>query len=119
VWRPEREPTQVDLDAAGITSVIWSTGFGRDDRWIEAPVFDGRGYPTHDRGVTSAPGLYFLGLPWLHTWGSGRLSGVAQDAAYLARRITTGPDHLFRWMAGTSSSTYPRDDDWVAPRTVA
>jgi putative flavoprotein involved in K+ transport len=119
VWRPEREPTQVDLDAAGITSVIWSTGFGRDDRWIEAPVFDGRGYPTHDRGVTSAPGLYFLGLPWLHTWGSGRLSGVAQDAAYLARRITTGPDHLFRWIAGTSSSTYPRDDDWVAPRTVA
>ncbi|MGH3867692.1 MAG: MSMEG_0569 family flavin-dependent oxidoreductase [Pseudonocardiaceae bacterium] len=126
VWTPERETIQLDLDGTGITSVIWSTGFGRDDRWIEVPVFDGRGYPTHDRGVTSSPGLYFLGLPWQHTWGSGRLSGVAGDAAYLAERITTRAhtgattsEHLFRWIAGTSTSTYPRDDDWVAPRTVA
>jgi putative flavoprotein involved in K+ transport len=122
VWRPEQEPTQLDLRDTGITSVVWSTGFGRDDRWIEVPVFDGRGYPTHDRGVTSSPGLYFLGLPWQHTWGSGRLSGVADDAAYLTERIVTGPaqrDHLFRWIAGTSTSTYPRDDEWVAPRTVA
>lgn len=121
VWTPEREPTQSDLGDTGITSVIWSTGFGRDDRWIEVPVFDGRGYPTHDRGVTISPGLHFLGLPWQHTWGSGRLSGVADDAAYLADRIVTGTasDHLFRWIAGTSTSTYPRDDEWVAPRTVA
>jgi putative flavoprotein involved in K+ transport len=119
VWVPEREPTEVEIGDAGITSVIWSTGFGRDDRWIEVPVFDGRGYPTHDRGVTSSPGLYFLGLPWQHTWGSGRLSGVADDAAYLADRITTGPDHVFRWIAGTPNSTFPRDNEWVAPRTVA
>jgi hypothetical protein len=47
---------------------------------------------------------------------------VADDAAYLTERIVTGPaqrDHLFRWIAGTSTSTYPRDDEWVAPRTVA
>ncbi|MGH3830871.1 MAG: MSMEG_0569 family flavin-dependent oxidoreductase [Pseudonocardiaceae bacterium] len=122
VWAPDREPTELDLGDTGITSVIWGTGFGRDDRWIEVPVFDGRGYPTHDRGVTSSPGLYFLGLPWQHTWGSGRLSGVARDAAYLTERITTGTipsEHLFRWIAGTSASTYPRDDEWVAPRTVA
>lgn len=119
VWRPEQETIRLDLCDTAITSVIWSTGFGRDDRWIEVPVFDGRGYPTHDRGVTSSPGLYFLGLPWQHTWGSGRLSGVAEDARYLAERITTGPDHLFRWIAGTSTSTFPRDGEWVAPRTVA
>ncbi len=119
VWAPEHEPTQLDLGDTAITSVVWSTGFGRDDRGIEVPVFDGRGYPTHDRGVTTSPGLYFLGLPWQHTWGSGRFSGVATDAAYLTERITPGPDHVFRWIAGTSSSTYPRDDDWVAPRTVA
>lgn len=131
VWTPEPEPehTQLDLGDTGVTSVVWSTGFGRDDRWIEVPVFDGRGYPTHDRGVTNSPGLYFLGLPWQHTWGSGRLSGVADDAAYLTERITTGPgltrngaappDHWFRWIAGTPTNTYPRDDDWVAPRTVA
>jgi putative flavoprotein involved in K+ transport len=119
VWRPVRELTRVDLRDTGITSVIWSTGFGRDDRWIAIPVFDGRGYPTHDRGVTSSPGLYFLGLPWQHTWGSGRFSGVAEDAAYLTERISTGPDHHFRWIAGTSISTFPRDGEWVAPRTVA
>jgi putative flavoprotein involved in K+ transport len=119
VWTPDQEPIQLDLGDTGITSVIWSTGFGRDDRWIEVPVFDGRGYPTHDRGVTSSPGLYFLGLPWQHTWGSGRLSGVAEDAAYLTERIMTGPEHLFRWIAGTSTSTFPRDDEWVTPRTVA
>jgi putative flavoprotein involved in K+ transport len=121
VWTPQQEPIQLDLGDTGITSVIWSTGFGRDDRWIEVPVFDGRGYPTHDRGVTISPGLYFLGLPWQHTWGSGRLSGVADDAAYLAERVITGtqPDHLSRWIAGTSTSTYPRDAEWVAPRTVA
>ncbi len=119
VWAPQHEPTRLDLREVGVTSVVWSTGFGRDDRWIEVPVFDGRGYPTHDRGVTASPGLYFLGLPWQHTWGSGRLSGVADDAEYLAERITTGFDHVFRWIAGTSTNTYPRDDDWVAPRTVA
>lgn len=122
VWTPGRETTELALDHTGITSVIWSTGFGRDDRWIEVPVFDGRGYPTHDRGVTSSPGLYLLGLPWQHTWGSGRLSGVARDAAYLTERITAGTtpsEHLFRWIAGTSSSTYPPDHEWMAPRTVA
>ena len=119
VWTPKSEPTELNLGETGITSVIWSTGFGRDDRWIEVPVFDGRGHPTHDRGVTSSPGLYFLGLPWQHTWGSGRLSGVAQDAGYLTERIMAGPDHLYRWIAGTSTSTFPRDDEWVAPRTVA
>ena len=39
------------------------------------------------RGVTAQPGLYFIGLPWLHTWGSGRFSGVARDALYLAEQI--------------------------------
>ena len=41
----------------------------------------------HVRGVSPVPGLYFLGLPWLHTWGSGRFSGVARDALFLAERI--------------------------------
>ncbi|MCY1366106.1 putative oxidoreductase CzcO [compost metagenome] len=50
-------------------------------------MFNGRGQPVHSRGVTSVPGLYFLGLPWLYTWGSGRFSGVARDAEYLVNRI--------------------------------
>jgi putative flavoprotein involved in K+ transport len=50
-------------------------------------VFDGKGYPGHQRGVTEVRGLYFLGLPWLYTWGSGRFSGIARDAGYLAECI--------------------------------
>jgi putative flavoprotein involved in K+ transport len=99
LWEPSEEPET--LDSEGFSAIIWSTGFSRDDSWIRVPVFDGRGYPTHRRGVTSVPGLYFVGLPWQHTWGSGRFGGVADDAAYLAeqivqRRMQTG----VRWIAG-------------------
>ncbi len=84
VWQPSDEARELDFMQAGIRSVIWSMGFGTDYRWIEIPIFDGKGYPSHQRGVTAVPGIYFLGLPWLYTWGSGRFSGVARDARYLA-----------------------------------
>jgi len=71
--------------------------------------------------VTSCPGLYFLGLPWQHTWGSGRFGGVGADAEHLLRRIRAyGAPAEVSWIAGTPTSTFPsRDDDWTAPRTVA
>ncbi|PSN16349.1 MSMEG_0569 family flavin-dependent oxidoreductase [filamentous cyanobacterium CCP5] len=87
VWEPEAEPLALDYAAANITTVIWAIGYHTDFSWIDVPVFDGKGYPGHDRGVTPLPGLYFLGLPWLYTWGSGRFSGIARDAQYLADRI--------------------------------
>lgn len=86
-WEPASEPEALDLAAAGIGSVIWATGFHCDFSWIEAPVFDERGRVLHHRGVTGVPGLYFIGLPWLHTWGSGRFSGVATDADYLVQHL--------------------------------
>jgi putative flavoprotein involved in K+ transport len=87
VWQPAMDIPDLDLTEANITTVIWCTGFQSDFSWIEIPVFDGKGYPCHDRGVTDIKGLYFLGLPWLYTWGSGRFSGVARDATYLADYI--------------------------------
>lgn len=87
VWQPRSGPRLLDLDAAEISVVVWCVGFRRDYRWIETPVFDGAGYPRHERGVTGVPGLYFLGLPWLHTWGSGRFASVGRDAEYLIERI--------------------------------
>jgi putative flavoprotein involved in K+ transport len=99
-WEPADERTELNLRQAGITSVVWCIGFQPDFRWLDAPVFNGRGQPGHVRGVTAVPGLYFIGLPWLHTWGSGRFSGVARDALYLAEqievravgtRVSTGP----------------------------
>jgi putative flavoprotein involved in K+ transport len=72
--------------------------------------------------VTSCEGLYFLGLPWQYTWGSGRFCGVGADARYLAAQIAAGPLHQVPWLAGTRASTWPRAEetsDWIAPRTVA
>jgi putative flavoprotein involved in K+ transport len=90
VWQPGVQPRELDVAAAGIASVIWCMGFASDFTWVNAPIFDGRGRPCHQRGVTDVPGLYVLGLPWLYTWGSGRFSGVARDAEYLAERIAAG-----------------------------
>jgi putative flavoprotein involved in K+ transport len=87
VWRPSSERLALDYQTANITTVIWSTGYQADFGWIEVPVFNGNGYPGHVRGVTEVRGLYFLGLPWLYTWGSGRFSGIARDATYLADYI--------------------------------
>jgi putative flavoprotein involved in K+ transport len=87
VWQPAQEILKLDYAQANIGTVIWCTGYQSDFSWIEVPVFDGKGYPGHDRGVTSVEGLYFLGLPWLYTWGSGRFSGIARDATYLAEHI--------------------------------
>ncbi|MBM0741516.1 MSMEG_0569 family flavin-dependent oxidoreductase [Phormidium sp. CLA17] len=84
VWEPESEALALEFEAANIGAVVWCTGYQSDFSWIEIPVFDGKGYPGHNRGVSDVRGLYFLGLPWLYTWGSGRFSGVARDANYLA-----------------------------------
>lgn len=83
VWEPAGDPVSLDLAAAGITSVVWAIGFRADYRWIELAAFDGRGHPRFRRGVTEVPGLYFVGLPWLNTWGSGRFFGVAEDAHHI------------------------------------
>jgi len=93
VWAPAQERETLSLTESGISSVIWCIGFAPDFHWLNAPVFTGRGHPVHERGVTSVPGLYFIGLPWLHTWGSGRFSGVARDAAFIAERIAHHRSH--------------------------
>ncbi len=120
VWQPPDGPAELFL--ARVAAVVWCTGFRRDYRWIEVPVFDGRGYPTHRRGVTNCPGLYFLGLPWQHTWGSGRFCGVGDDARHLLRQIRAQHRRVWtdevRWIAGTPTETYP-DWDWYLPETVA
>jgi putative flavoprotein involved in K+ transport len=68
-------------------AVIWATGFALDHSLVKAPVFDDAGRVMHRRGVTSAPGLYFLGLPWQHTRGSALLGWIKADAAFIAERI--------------------------------
>ena len=84
----ETEPINVlDLVRARVGCVIWATGYTREYDWIALPVFDAHGDPRHRRGVTAMPGVYFLGLPWLHKSTSSFLCGAGEDAEYLARQI--------------------------------
>ena len=68
--------------------MIWAHGAVTDFSWIDLPVFGNpsgpQRRPVHQRGITTEPGLYFLGLPWLHKWKSAFLFGADEDAAYLA-----------------------------------
>jgi putative flavoprotein involved in K+ transport len=84
--QPVRVET-LDLHASGITSVIWATGYRYDFGWVGLDIFGPTGEPAHRRGVTDVPGAYFLGLPFLYKTKSSFLSGVGEDAAYLADQI--------------------------------
>jgi putative flavoprotein involved in K+ transport len=87
--RPAHLPEQkvLDLREAGIGTVIWALGYGYDFSWIGCDVLDARGAPLQQRGVTSVPGLYFLGLARMHKLKSGFLWGVGEDAEFLANHI--------------------------------
>jgi putative flavoprotein involved in K+ transport len=78
---------ELDLTANGVNSVLWTTGFRPDYRWIDLPILDDFGFPRHGRGVSDVPGLYFLGLLWQHNQGSATLFGVNEDAHYIARQM--------------------------------
>lgn len=82
-----RSPRELDLDAAGIGSVVWATGFGGDLAYLPSRVFDPSGVPAHERGVTTAPGIYVLGIPWLWTRKSGIILGGDEDGAFIADRV--------------------------------
>jgi putative flavoprotein involved in K+ transport len=79
----------LDLAHADVRTVIWATGFASDYSWLKMDVFDERGRPRHQRGVSAERGIYFLGLPWQSRRGSSFIWGVWHDAKYLADRIST------------------------------
>jgi putative flavoprotein involved in K+ transport len=79
--------TFADGCGVDVQSVLWATGYTREHSWIHAPVFGPDGAIEHRRGVTTAPGLYLLGMPWQHTRGSALLGWVGDDAEYLAAHI--------------------------------
>ncbi len=79
----------LDMAEAGITSVIWATGFAVDYSWLNVGALDENGKPKHQRGVSAEPGVYFLGLPWLSRRGSPFIWGVWHDAKFLADHIIT------------------------------
>ncbi len=82
-------PARLDLRAAGVSGIVWCTGFTGDFSWLKLPVLDERGLPVHRDGASPEPGLWFLGFPWLRCRGSGIIPGIETDAARLAVEIRT------------------------------
>ncbi len=78
---------ELDLAAAGVSCIIWATGFALDYSWLKVDAFDEAGRPAHQRGVSTEAGVYFLGLPWLSRRGSSFIWGVWHDARYVADQI--------------------------------
>lgn len=85
---------KLNLAQAGVTSIIWATGYGVDYGWLKVAAFDEKGRPKHQRGVSAEPGIYFLGLPWQSRRGSSFIWGVWHDAKHLADRIATQGKYL-------------------------
>ncbi|MFT4042935.1 MAG: NAD(P)/FAD-dependent oxidoreductase [Gordonia sp. (in: high G+C Gram-positive bacteria)] len=110
VRNPIRE---LDLATAGITSVVWATGFAYDYEWLQVDAFDANGRPRHQRGVSAEPGIYFLGLPWLSRRGSSFIWGVWHDAKYVADQIA-----IQRGYAGYRPSAAAGLVDSSAPEPV-
>ena len=81
------EVTFSDGVRLSVDAVLWATGYRVDHSWIDVPIFEESGRARHRRGVTSAPGLYFLGLQWQYTRGSALLGWVEEDARHIAERI--------------------------------
>lgn len=84
----------LSLEEAGIATVLWATGYSLDFSWLQVDAFDEAGKPKHQRGVSSEPGVYFLGLPWLSRRGSSFIWGVWHDAKYIADHIGTQLGYL-------------------------
>jgi putative flavoprotein involved in K+ transport len=83
----QEEVTQLNLKEAGVSTIIWATGFDYDYSLVNLPVFDEFDYPIQERGITEYEGLYFLGLHYLYTLESGLFLGVGEDAAHVADHI--------------------------------
>ncbi|NRB16929.1 MAG: NAD(P)-binding domain-containing protein [Rhodobacteraceae bacterium] len=85
---------ELNLAEAGVTSIIWATGFSQDFSWLKVDAFDEAGKPKHQKGLSSEPGVYFLGLPWQSCRGSSFIWGVWHDAKHVADHIATQRKYL-------------------------
>jgi putative flavoprotein involved in K+ transport len=81
------DPSELNLHDSKISTLIWATGYKFDYSLVGFSVLDSDGYPVQTRGVTAVPGVYFVGLPWLHKAKSGLICGLEEDAAHIAATI--------------------------------
>ena len=98
---------ELDLTDAGVTTIVWATGFVSDYGWLQVDALDDDGRPRHARGVSTEPGIYFLGLPWQSRRGSSFIWGVWHDAAYVADHIAIQRSYLAHHEARSAEPTVP------------
>ena len=84
----------VDLRAENINTIIWATGFSNDYSWLQVDAFEATNAPSHKRGISSEPGVYFLGLPWQSRRGSSFIWGVWHDAKFIVDHIQKQQGYL-------------------------
>lgn len=101
---------ELDLAAAGVTSIVWATGYAVDFNWLQVDAFDANGKPKHQRGVSKEPGVYFLGLPWLSRRGSAFIWGVWHDAKHVADHIVTQRKYLAQYDGSQRHAAMPHDE---------
>jgi putative flavoprotein involved in K+ transport len=110
--------TELDLMASSITNVIWATGYSFDFSFVNLPVVDGDGFPVQTRGVSAYPGLFFVGLPWLHTAKSGLMYGVGEDASFIADRIAERRDRRDGLLGDAAAPLQPHLPQTEAPTST-
>ena len=83
------KPTLADGTVLDVATVVWSTGFRPDYRWVKVPGFVGDdGWPMGARGVVaSSPGLYFLGVPFTYGFTSMLVAGAGRDARFVVEDV--------------------------------
>jgi len=101
---------ELDLKVAHVSNVIWATSYNFDFSFVHLPILDSDGFPVQKRGATNYPGLYFVGLPWIHNAKSGLIYGVGEDAEYIAELIT---NDVRPW--SFSESTDAPAKGWLTP----
>lgn len=84
---PSTPSLELNLETAGIKTVLWATGYRADYSWLDLPVLDHKGRLRHHGGIVDAPGVYALGLPFLRRRNSTLIDGVGKDAAVLASHL--------------------------------
>lgn len=84
----------LNLADAGITTIIWATGFAVDFSWLKTDAVDADGRPRHLRGIGAEPGIYFLGQPYQTRRGSSFIWGVWHDAKLVADHIAIQRSYL-------------------------
>jgi len=81
-------PLLADDSVHDVGTVVWCTGFRPDFSWVEPATLDGQGWPVQERGLAAgAPGIYFLGIPFLFGFTSMLVLGADRDAGFVADAV--------------------------------